>query len=100
MRRPYILLGLLAFAVLPVPVAGQQCGGVERWPVKVGSDAQAGQVDLANPVTTTIHNLALITRPQLPDNDLTRLNEETTVYVVQGRLVKSAYPCRSRRPKM
>jgi hypothetical protein len=38
-------------------IAAQSCGGVERWAVKVGSDALAGSINLTSPVTTTVHQL-------------------------------------------
>lgn len=72
----------------PFPAhAQQQCGGVERWPVKVGSDSGAVNVALQNPVTLSLHQVVALPRPQLPSDDSTRVAEEMTVYVVQGRLV-------------
>ena len=87
-RRFVFLLATFVCVVLPTPIASQQCGGVERWPVKVGTDGRAVQVDLANPVSITIHQLVALPRPQLPSDDDTRLDQETTVYVIQGRLVR------------
>ena len=83
LRLP-IYLAVLAF--LPAGLS-QQCGGDERWPVKVGSDDGAALVNLT-PVPIIIHDLVRIERPQLPDDDNTRLPQERTVYVVDGRLVK------------
>ena len=64
-----------------------QSGGTERWPVKVGSDGGATGVNLS-PIPISIHDLVRIERPQLPDDDDTRLTEEQKVYVVEGYLVK------------
>jgi hypothetical protein len=65
-----------------------QCGGTERWPVKVGADPGASQVDLANPVPTALHALVNLPRPSIPSDDTTRTASERTVRVVDGRLVK------------
>ncbi len=82
------LLAILPLLFTPMRAAGQTCGGEERWPVKVGSDGGATQVDAANPQSKTVHAVIGITRPQLPSDDTTRLEQETKVYVVEGRLVK------------
>lgn len=87
MFRHKLLVIALSFCSA-LPVCAQQCGGEERWPVKVGSDSNAGTVNLANLVTATIHELVSKPRPQLPSDDDTRLSQETTVYVVSGRLLK------------
>ncbi len=73
-----------------VPSALAQCGGTERWPVKVAADPDAGKVDLGNRVLTKLADLVAIARPQLPstNDDDTRLPEERTVRIVEGRLVK------------
>jgi len=65
-----------------------QCGGSERWAVKVGADADAGLVAVNAPVTKTVHELVAIPRPTIPSDDITRAPEERTVYVVDARLVK------------
>lgn len=76
--------------VLPVQTSAQPCGGVDRWAVKVGSDAEANQIDTANPVTTFLHDLIALTRPQLPpgNDETTRLVQERTVRIVDGRLMR------------
>lgn len=81
-----ILAAILLWALLPGPV-GAQCGGVERWPVKVGSDAAASQISLT-PVPIGLHQLIALPRPQLPSDDTTRLSQERTVYAVDGRLIR------------
>ncbi len=90
MKRQRFAVLFLAFASIPrLPLAAQpQCGGVERWPVKVGSDSRANQINLTSPVPISLHNLVNLPRPQLPNDDDTRLDQEKTVYVVQGRLLK------------
>jgi len=67
-----------------------QCGGTERWQVKVGTDTGVGNVDLTNPISISVQDLIQLPEPQRPpqgDNN-TRLLQETHVYVVRGRLVK------------
>jgi hypothetical protein len=73
---------------VPTPAFGQaQCGGVERWPVKVGSDPDAGSVD-TTPTTTTLHDLVRLPTPDLPHDDETRAPEERTLWRVEARLLK------------
>jgi hypothetical protein len=91
MRRPSVVAAPLPFsrssllavfallALLPAPAFAQaQCGGVERWPVKVGSDPDAASVD-TNPTTATLHDLVRLPTPSLPHDDETRAPEERTV---------------------
>jgi hypothetical protein len=70
------------------PLALAQCGGTERWPVKVGADPEAAKVDLLHPLPTSLHDLVLMVRPQIPNDDTTRVPDERVVRVVEGRLVK------------
>jgi hypothetical protein len=84
--------GLLAafalVALLPTSAFAQsQCGGVELWPVKVGSDPDAGSVD-TTPTTTTLHDLVRLPTPDLPHDDETRAPEERTLWRVEARLLK------------
>ncbi len=67
---------------------GQACGGDERWAIKVGADAGAAQVDLANPVAMNLHDLVRVARPSLPSDDITRVATERVVRVVDGHLIK------------
>jgi hypothetical protein len=55
--------------------------------VKVGADSGAGLVNLA-PVPIDLHSLVSIQRPQLPNDDDTRLPQERTVYQLHANLVK------------
>jgi hypothetical protein len=87
-RRMVLLLAAISAILCPPLSAQQQCGGVERWPVKVGSDSRAGEVGVSNRVPITLHDLVNLPRPQLPSDDNTRLDEERTVYSIQGRLLK------------
>lgn len=83
-----VFVGLLLLSgASSMRVLAQQCGGEERWPVKVGSDVTAATIDTA-PVTTSLHNLIGLTRPTLPSDDTTRLMQERTVRTVDGRLVR------------
>uniref|UniRef100_Q01TW4 LTD domain-containing protein n=1 Tax=Solibacter usitatus (strain Ellin6076) TaxID=234267 RepID=Q01TW4_SOLUE len=73
-------------APITVTVASPTCG-VERWSVKVGTDSDAGLVNLLNPVRSTVSALRLIPAPADPPGP--PLNSrvaptETTVWVVNG----------------
>lgn len=82
------LLFWTTFILVLARLALAQCGGTERWPVKVGSDSGASQVNVSAPVVISIHDLVRLARPQLPGDETTRLPAERTVYVVEGRLLK------------
>lgn len=68
--------------------AGAQCGGVERWAVKMGADPAAAQISIQNPTVTALHDLVSLPRPTLPTDDVTRATAEQSVRVVDGRLVR------------
>jgi len=81
-------LFLLTFFLAGTSVA-QNCGGVERWGPKDGTDSQARNIDLANVTTETVTNLVTIHEPQLPGDNKTRIvPDEMHVFRVQARLVK------------
>lgn len=66
-----------------------QCGGEERWAVKDGTDASAGQVDFGNVATKTLLELVKLKEPKLPSDNVTRdLPQEATVVRVQARLIQ------------
>jgi len=65
-----------------------QCGGVERWAVKVGADPAAAQIDTQAAVITTIYDLVRLQRPDLPTDEFTRTAAEGAVRIVEGHLVK------------
>lgn len=88
-----VKVGIWMWAVLgllPTQTTAQPCGGIERWAVKMGGDAGASQIDTANPVTTLLHSLIVLQRPQLPpgNDETTRLTQERTVRIVDGRLMR------------
>jgi len=88
-NRLTLVLALVAALVLLLPHGVlAQCGGTERWPVKVGSDPSASQVDVGSPKPILIHDLVRLERPAAPGDDTTRLASERTVYVVEGHLLK------------
>jgi hypothetical protein len=65
--------------------AGGACG-VERWSVKTGTDADAGAIDLAHVVPTTIAALTGLAKPaSLPSNNRIAPTE-TTVYSITATL--------------
>src|SRR6266849_533128 len=61
--------------------------GYERWPVKTGTDTDAGKINLSSVIDTTIDGLSLLAAPSsLPQND--RLSPfETTVYRIHGTII-------------
>ena len=80
--------GRTAPAPIAFTVSSPTCG-VERWAVKVGSDPDAGLVNLANPIRTTISALRSIPAPVLNSNppyDPRMSPTETTVWVVNGTM--------------
>ena len=84
--RLYSLLAIIGLTAAPQLLRGQ-CGGEERWPVKVGSDSRASQLN-SNPVVIDLHSISTLARPELPADNQTRLDQETTIYVLDGRLRK------------
>lgn len=65
-----------------------QCGGEERWWVKMGADAAAVGLASQTPVATTLPDLVLLPRPALPSDEETRLAEEQEVRTIDAFLVK------------
>jgi hypothetical protein len=67
----------------------QNCGGIERWGPKDGTDSQAPNIVLTNITSKSVTDLVAIHQPQLPGDNTTRIiPDETQVYRVQARLVK------------
>lgn len=85
MRKLMMLTLMWLCAATP---AWTQCGGVERWAVKMAADPGASQINLTQPVTTSLHDLVRLSRPTLPNDDMTRAAAERIVRRVDGRLVK------------
>jgi hypothetical protein len=73
------VIGLLLGALVLPRLAVAQCGGQERWAVKVGSDRDAALVNVNSPLTKTLHELINIPRPSVPTDDVTRAPQERTV---------------------
>ena len=76
---------LRTLIILPVLSVGlfAQCG-VERWPVKTGTDADVALVNLGSTTSTTIANLVTLTAPSsLPQNNRVQPTE-TTVFVINA----------------
>jgi hypothetical protein len=94
-RRALVALALVSLCVSALtdlgPLApfdedaGGACG-VERWSVKTGTDADAGSIDLAHVVPTSIADLTSLPKPgSLPANS--RIGPtETTVYSITATL--------------
>ena len=88
MNRILHILTLIVVIVFAVSVnAFGQCGG-ERWPLKIGTDSDAYQVNLSSATSTTIANLVGLAKPKkLPDT--TRIKPtETTTWVLSATMVK------------
>jgi uncharacterized protein (TIGR03437 family) len=89
-RAGLSLLRLARIAALTVGFAIAAFGqcGVERWPVKTGTDPDANKVDLNHVAPTTIASLAALAAPaNLPQNNRVQ-PIETTEYVLSARLVQ------------
>ena len=72
-------------APITVTVQSPTCG-VERWSVKTGGDPDAVNVDLNNPVPTTIANLRSLTPPSTPPDNARFGPAENTVYVIRATM--------------
>src|SRR6266404_7654149 len=82
-----IVLSAVAVLALLASNAFAQCG-VERWPVKTGTDADSKLVNLNNATSTTIANLIGLSAPStLPQNNRAQPTE-TTVFVVNATLTE------------
>ncbi len=86
-RRSVRCLSSLAIAIFlcASPPLFARCG-VERWSVKTGTDADASQVDLANPKTTTIADLIQLPAPHPIPKNKRFAPTETTLWVVNAIL--------------
>jgi hypothetical protein len=79
---------LLWFASVSTAL-GQACGGVERWAVKMGSDAAAEAVELENPTGISIKDINALPDPRSrisKGDNTTRIDEEKRVFEVKGTL--------------
>ena len=86
-RLSYLSFLCVVLLMLLPGRAFAQCG-VERWPVKTGTDPDAGLVSLSSANPATIGSLTAITPPALlPDNNRVKPTE-TTVWVINATLVK------------
>ncbi|MDQ1639117.1 MAG: hypothetical protein QOF62_2456 [Pyrinomonadaceae bacterium] len=85
-HRRYLVVLCLGAALLFLPARTfAQCGG-ERWSVKIGSDPDAGLVNLSNPTPTTLAALTALAAPNpIPDNKRVQPTE-TTVWVITATL--------------
>jgi hypothetical protein len=85
-HRRYLVVLCLGAALLVLPArAFAQCGG-ERWSVKIGSDPDAGLVNLNNPTPTTVAALTALAAPNtIPDNKRVQPTE-TTLWVINATL--------------
>jgi len=77
-------------SLVTAQIVHAQCGGIERWAVKVGADPGASNVALANQIPMTVTDLVGLPEPHRPPagDNTTRLSEETHVYVITGHLIE------------
>jgi hypothetical protein len=85
MKHLFLALALFSFSINPL---FSQCGGTERWQVKVATDPRHNDVDTTNVIVKTIAELNALPEPTRPTDNLTRLDDEVHVYEVRARLVK------------
>lgn len=82
----YLILLCLGVTIALLPVrAFSQCGG-ERWPVKIGSDIDAGLVDLNNATQTTMAALTALARPNSISDNRRAQPTETTLWTINATL--------------
>src|SRR6266850_1341906 len=81
MDKKLIMIAAAFSVAAPSRVWSQACGGTERWPIKVGADAGAAQVNLT-PQPTTVHDLVLIQRPS-PSRFATQLQSVRAKFLAQ-----------------
>src|SRR5436190_2330399 len=74
--------------LISVATRADDCGGEERWAVKMGADTGAALIDPLSPVGTSMHDLVHLVRPTVPEDDTTRTVPERSVLIVDARLVK------------
>jgi hypothetical protein len=88
-RLIFSILLLLAWFSNAIPIEAQ-CGGTERWAVKVGTDPRAGNIDQSTRTAIELLDLIGQLEPSLPPGgqNATRLDAEMSIFVVRGRLVK------------
>jgi hypothetical protein len=65
-----------------------QCGGEERWWVKMGADAGALGLADKTPITTSLRDLVHLPRPALPSDEESRVAAEHEVRTIDAFLVK------------
>lgn len=82
-QRPLFVAAL--FFSLPAQSLFATCG-TERWPVKTGTDSDAGSVDLSSATPTTIANLTSLAKPstlprssRIPPTELTQWTLDATL---------------------
>jgi uncharacterized protein YfaP (DUF2135 family) len=88
MKRLFYLSFLCAVLLMLLPTRTRAQCGVERWPVKTGTDLDAGLVNLSSLNPTTIANLTSITAPASPPDNNRVQPTETTVWVINATLTK------------
>jgi hypothetical protein len=91
MRHLSVLLVPVLFVSIAASGQQVQCGGTERWAVKVGTDSQAGAVASAvdQPTPIDLHSLIALSEPTRPNDNVTRVvPDETHVFVIRAFMLK------------
>ena len=88
--RLSLLVFILSIPLVTAQIVRAQCGGTERWAVKVGADPSASNVALTNQIPMAVTDLVSLPEPHRPPagDNTTRLSEETHVYVITGHLIE------------
>ena len=81
------ILVLLGLAAVVFSSSALACG-VERWSVKTGTDADAGKVDLNNPIMTALTELIHFERPSDIPRDGRAAPFETQLYQIEAVITK------------
>ena len=82
----YVSLSLVLFVFLPGRAVGQ-CG-VERWPVKTGTDQDASLVNLSSATATNIVSLTGLPAPSPIPDDRRVQPTEATLFVLNATLTR------------
>lgn len=85
----FFVLAIMASTGMPAAAAGgASCGGTLRWPVKVGTDASATQVDLSNVKTATVAAMRALPAPATRPTSQRANATELTVFSIDAVLVQ------------
>lgn len=84
MKKRYFFFFLILFLYLSSELYPQNCGGIERWDVKVLSDAEADEIN-TEPIETTVSELRSFDTKKIPGDD-SRQGYEFYTYTVECKI--------------